>query len=167
MTPEHKLISSWDALRDVVGSYRRANKSIALTNGCYDLLHVGHIRSLRGARAQADLLVVAINSDLSVRRYKGPGHPAVPEHERAEILAALACVDHVFVFGEPTVDRLLEEMRPDAYCKGPEYDMTNLPERELVKRLGLRFVNVGDPKDHSSTELAARIANRHEGGSMQ
>lgn len=165
-TLDRKLISSWEALREVVVSYRRANQAIALTNGCYDLLHVGHIRSLQGARAQADLLLVAINSDLSVRRYKGPGHPAVPESERAEILAALQCVDHVYVFGEPTVDRLLELIKPDAYCKGPEYDMTNLPERELVKRLGLRFVNVGDPKDHSSTELAARIVNRHQGGSM-
>ncbi len=156
-----KLIRTPDALDDVVRALRADHKSIALTNGCYEILHVGHLRSLQSARQQSDCLIVAINSDASTRRYKGPGHPAVPENERAEILAGLECVDYVYIFDEPTVDGLLEQIRPDAYCKGPEYTMENLPERETLKRLGGTLVTVGDPKDHSTTELIQRIARLH------
>ncbi len=157
-----KLLRTPEALHDTVRRLRAQDKAIALTNGCYEILHVGHLRSLQSAREQGDCLIVAVNSDESTRRYKGPGHPAVPEDERAEILAGLGCVDYVYIFDEPTVDGLLERIRPDAYCKGPEYTMENLPERETLKRLGGRLVTVGDPKDHSTTELIRRIAKLHE-----
>ena len=153
-----KLIPTREHLRDLVASIRATGQTIAFTNGCYDLLHVGHVRSLQGARACADRLIVAINSDASVRRNKGPHLPIVPQEERAEVLAALASVDYVFVFDDPTVDALLELIRPDAYCKGPEYNMENLPERETVRRLGIQYRQVGDPKDHSTTDLIRRVA---------
>jgi rfaE bifunctional protein nucleotidyltransferase chain/domain len=154
--PDHKLISGWEALTEVVRRVRASGRTIALTNGCYDILHVGHLRSLEAAHRHGDCLIVAINSDESVRRYKGR-EPIVPEHERAEILAGLSCVSHVFVFDEPSVDRLLEEIRPDAYCKGPEWTAENLPERETLARIGGKLVAVGDPKNHSTTELIKRI----------
>ena len=160
-----KLVETREQLRSTVESLRAAGQTIAFTNGCYDLLHVGHVRSLQGARRCADRLIVGVNSDASVRRNKRPNLPIVPERERAELLAALACVDHVLIFGDPTVDELLELIRPDAYCKGPEYTMENLPERETVKRLGIRFENVGDPKDHSTTGLIQRIVAAHGGRS--
>ena len=159
-----KVIPTKEHLRDVVASVRAAGETIAFTNGCYDLLHVGHVRSLQGARACADRLIVGVNSDASVKRNKGPRLPVVPQHERAEVLAALACVDYVFVFDDPTVDPLLELIRPDAYCKGPEYDMNNLPERETVRRLGIAYRQVGDPKDHSTTDLIRRVAEAQRAG---
>ena len=141
----------------MVESIRATGKTIAFTNGCYDLLHVGHVRSLQGARACADVLIVGANSDSSVKRNKRPDLPIVPENERAEMLAALACVDHVFVFDDPTVDALLESIRPTVYCKGPEYTIDTLPESATVRRLGIQFRQVGDPKDHSTTDLIRRI----------
>lgn len=158
---DNKVIPSWEALRDVVGQLRRAKKSIAFTNGCFDLLHVGHLRSLRSAREKGDCLMVAINSDTSTRRYKGSGRPIVPDHERAEMLAGLACVDYVFIFDEPTVDRLLDEIRPDAYCKGTEYSVQMLPERDTVQRIGTAFYAVGDPKDHSTADLIEKVVTSH------
>ena len=156
-----KLIETREQLRGVVESIREAGETIAFTNGCYDLLHVGHVRSLQGARRCGDRLIVGVNSDASVQRNKGPKLPIVPERERAELLAALNCVDHVFIFDDPTVDPLLELIRPDAYCKGPEYTTETLPERDTVKRLGIRFEQVGDPKDHSTTALIRRIVAAH------
>src|SRR5687768_5433465 len=156
-----KLIETREQLRQAVESLRSAGETVAFTNGCYDLLHVGHVRSLQGARACGDRLIVGVNSDASVKRNKGPHLPVVPEHERAEVLAALACVDHVFVFDDPTVDPLLELIQPDAYCKGPEYDMNNLPERETVRRLGITYRQVGDPKDHSTSDLIRRVIASH------
>lgn len=150
-----------ERLREAVESIRAAGEAIAFTNGCYDLLHVGHVRSLAGARRCGDRLIVGVNSDRSVQRNKGPNLPIVPEAERAELLAALVCVDHVFIFDDPTVDALLELIRPDAYCKGPEYTVETLPERDTVKRLGIRFEQVGDPKDHSTTALIRRIVAAH------
>ncbi len=155
-----KLIATRDALSEVVARLRRAGKRIAFSNGCFEILHVGHLRSLQDARRHGDCLIVAVNSDDSVRRYKGRQEPIVPEQERAEILAGLACVDFVYIFDEPTVDGLLELVRPDAYCKGPEYTMDNLPERETLKRVGGTLVQVGDPKDHSTSDLLSRIAGR-------
>ncbi len=152
-----KIIESPAALEAVVRQLRGEKKRIALTNGCYELLHVGHLRSLRDARAQGDCLIVGLNSDASVRKYKGKGDPVVPEDERAELLAGLDCVDYVYIFGEPSVDGLLELIRPDAYCKGPDWTMENLPERETLRRLGGRLVAVGGPKDHSTTDLIRRI----------
>jgi rfaE bifunctional protein nucleotidyltransferase chain/domain len=153
-----KLIETREQLRRTVEAIRSAGQSIAFTNGCYDLLHVGHVRSLQGARGCGDRLIVGVNSDASVRRNKGDHLPIVPEAERAEVLAALACVDHVFIFDDPTVDALLELIRPDAYCKGTEYTVETLPERDTVKRLGITFRQVGDPKVHSTTELIQRVA---------
>ncbi len=158
-----KLIKTRAALNEVVARLRRDGKRIAFSNGCFEILHVGHLRSLEDARRHGDCLIVAVNSDESVRRYKGREEPIVPEHERAEILGGLACVDFVYVFDEPTVDGLLEDVRPDAYCKGPEYTMENLPERETLKRVGGTLVQVGDPKDHSTSDLLRRIAERRAG----
>ncbi len=155
---DQKLISTRDALNEVVARLRREGKRIAFSNGCFEILHVGHLRSLQDARRHGDCLIVAVNSDDSVRQYKGRQEPIVPEDERAEIVGGLACVDFVYIFDEPTVDGLLEDIRPDAYCKGPEYTMENLPERETLKRVGGTLVQVGDPKDHSTSDLLRRIA---------
>ena len=157
---EKKVIATRDALSDVVARLRRDGNRIAFSNGCFEILHVGHLRSLQDARRKGDCLIVAVNSDDSVARYKGREEPIVPEHERAEILGGLACVDFVYIFDEPTVDGLLELIRPDAYCKGPEYTMENLPERETLKRIGVPLVQVGDPKDHSTSSLFRRITGR-------
>ena len=161
MRMRSKLIKSRATLCRLARHLREAGKEIVFTNGCYDLLHVGHLRCLQSARDQGDCLIVGINSDRSARRYKGRGHPIVPEAERAELLAALSCVDKVFIFDDPTVDRLLEEVRPHVYCKGKEYTLRTLPERNTVKTLGVRFRRVGDPKNHSSTQIVKTITALH------
>lgn len=135
---------------------------MALANGAFDLLHVGHVRYLQAARAMADVLVVAVNSDASVKLSKGPDRPIVPEDERAELVAALACVDAVVVFGERDVVRVLEALRPHLHVKGTDYTPDTVPERHVVAQWGGRVAIAGDPKDHSTTALAARLA---EGGS--
>lgn len=160
--PAQKLIATRDALNTLVATLREHHKTIAFSNGCFELLHVGHLRSLQDARRHGDCLIVAVNSDASLRRYKGREQPIVPEQERAEILAGLVCVDYVYIFDEPTVDGLLEDIRPDAYCKGPEYTLANLPEAETLTRVGGRLVQVGDPKDHSTSDLLRRIADSRE-----
>ncbi len=162
IVPAQKLIATRDALKELVATLREQHKKIAFSNGCFELLHVGHLRSLQGARQHGDCLIVAVNSDASVKRYKGREHPIVPEQERAEIIAGLDCVDYVYLFDEPTVDGLLQDIRPDVYCKGPEYTMENLPEAETLRRVGGRLVQVGDPKDHSTSDLFRRIADRQK-----
>ena len=137
---------------------RGAGRTIAFANGCFDLLHVGHIRYLESSAAEADVLVVAVNDDESVRRLKGPGRPVLPAADRAELVAALRAVDYVVVFHEPTVGPLLEALRPDVHCKGTDYTVESVPEREIVKAYGGRTAIVGDPKDHSTRDLLARIA---------
>ena len=139
---------------------RRAGKTVALANGIFDLFHVGHLRYLEGARALADVLVVAVNSDASTRRNKGPGRPVVPEAERAEIVAALACVDHVVVFGSKTVVPLIRKLRPDLHVKGTDYTPETIPEAAEVARYGGRAAVAGDPKDHSTTDLLRRLGPR-------
>lgn len=146
------------AVAAAVAADRAAGKTIAFANGCFDLLHVGHVRYLQGARAEADTLVVAINSDASVRGLKGEGRPILSEDARAELVASLRCVDHVVVFDDPTVDRLLTTLRPDVHCKGTDYTVDTVPERETVRAYGGRVAIVGDPKDHSTRELLARLA---------
>ena len=141
-------------LAAVVARWREAGETVTLANGCFDLLHVGHVRYLQGARALGGKLVVAINSDQSVRRLKGPGRPAMPECERAEIIAALACVDAVVIFDEPDVRPLIREIRPDIQVKGTDYTRDTVPERDEVMAYGGRVEIVGDPKDHSTTESA-------------
>jgi rfaE bifunctional protein nucleotidyltransferase chain/domain len=134
-------------------------RTIAFANGCFDLLHVGHIRYLEGAAREADLLVVAINDDESVRRLKGPGRPILPAAARAELVAALRCVDYVVVFPEATVGPLLQLLEPDVHCKGTDYTIESVPEREIVAAYGGRTAIVGDSKDHSTRDLLARIAD--------
>jgi rfaE bifunctional protein nucleotidyltransferase chain/domain len=150
-------ISDLPALR---ARARRAGKSIALANGIFDLFHVGHLRYLEGAKALADVLVVAVNSDASTRRNKGPGRPVVPEAERAEIIAALACVDHVVVFGSKTVIPLIRKLRPDVHVKGTDYTPETIPEAAEVARFGGRAAVAGDPKDHSTTDILRRLSPR-------
>jgi len=145
-----------DRLIDLVGADRRAGRTIALANGCFDLLHVGHIRYLRAAAAEADRLVVAINDD-EVAGAKGPGRPILPAADRAELVAALAGVDYVTIFPEPTVAALLTVLRPDVHCKGTDYTVDSVPERETVLAYGGRIAIVGDPKDHSTRDLLGRI----------
>ncbi len=157
-TTIHKIVGRADIA--TVAAKERAKRplKIVLANGCFDLFHVGHIRYLEGARALGDLLVVGINSDRRVRELKGPGRPFMPENERAEIVAALACVDAVVVFDEPTVTELIREIRPDLHAKGTDYSADTVPEREIIKEVGGKVAIVGDPKDHSSTELMERVS---------
>jgi rfaE bifunctional protein nucleotidyltransferase chain/domain len=144
-------------LASLVARWRKAGESVTLANGCFDLLHVGHVRYLRGARALGGKLIVAINSDASVRRLKGAGRPAMPQDERAEIISALACVDAVVVFDEPDVRALIRELRPDIQAKGTDYTAESVPERDAVIACGGRVEIVGDPKEHSTTEILRRI----------
>jgi D-glycero-beta-D-manno-heptose 1-phosphate adenylyltransferase len=144
---------SRDAVAAWADAQRRAGRTIAFANGVFDLLHVGHVRYLEGARREADCLVVAVNDDASVRALKGPDRPVLPEHDRAELVAALRAVDAVVVFPEPTVTPLLELLKPDVHCKGTDYTVDTVPERETVKAYGGRTAIVGDPKDHSTRDL--------------
>jgi rfaE bifunctional protein nucleotidyltransferase chain/domain len=134
-----------------------AGRTIALANGVFDLFHVGHLRYLVGARGQADLLVVAVNSDRSTRENKGPGRPVVPEAERAEILAALVCVDHVVVFDTKDVVPVIRALRPDVHVKGTDYTPETIPEAAEVRSYGGRVAVAGDPKEHSTTELIGKL----------
>ena len=145
-------------LQTRVADARRSGRTIAFANGCFDLLHVGHVRYLSAAAQEADLLIVAINDDQSVRALKGEGRPILPAADRAELVAALRCVDLVVVFPEPTVGPLLEAIRPDVHCKGTDYTLESVPERDVVRGYGGRIAIVGDPKDHSTRDLLARIA---------
>lgn len=146
-------------LFDQLQADRRAGQTIAFANGCFDLLHVGHVRYLQGARAEADRLVVAINSDVSTRGLKGEGRPILDERARAELVGALACVDYVVIFDDPTVDRLLNLLKPDVHCKGTDYTLDTVPERATVRAYGGRVAIVGDPKDHSTRSLLAKLAS--------
>ncbi|MBN8721674.1 MAG: adenylyltransferase/cytidyltransferase family protein [Acidobacteria bacterium] len=132
-------------------------KTIVFANGCFDLLHVGHVRYLYGAKALGDLLVVAINSDRIVQQLKGSNRPITSENERAEIIAALSCVDYVTIFDTPTVTELLLLLKPDIHAKGTDYTIETVPEREIVKSYGGRVAIVGDPKDHSTSSILEQI----------
>ena len=149
-----------EALVLALGKEKAAGRSVALANGIFDLLHVGHVRYLQAARRQADLLVVAVNSDASARALKGPFRPLIPEAERCEILAALACVDYVVVFPEPTAATLIQMLAPDVHCKGTDYTEDSVPEKEAVERAGGRVAIVGDPKDHATRDLIQLIVER-------
>ena len=132
---------------------------MVLTNGCFDVVHGGHISYLMGARAHGDVLVVGLNSDASVRRNKGEGRPICNETERLAFLSVVRGVDYVIVFDEPTVERLLRTLRPDVHAKGTDYTEDTVPEREVTRALGARTAIVGDPKDHSSTDLLRAVAD--------
>jgi D-glycero-beta-D-manno-heptose 1-phosphate adenylyltransferase len=144
-------------LLEAVAADRAAGRTLAFANGCFDLLHVGHVRYLQGAAAEADRLVVAVNDDASVARLKGTGRPMMPLDERAEIVAALACVDYVVVFSDDTVDRLLRRVKPDVHCKGTDYTVDTVPERAVVQAYGGRTAIVGDAKSHASRDLLRKI----------
>jgi rfaE bifunctional protein nucleotidyltransferase chain/domain len=138
---------------------RRNGARVVFANGCFDLLHVGHVRYLEAARALGDLLVVGVNGDEQVRALKGEGRPFVPERERAEVVASLRAVDLVTIFHEPTVEALLLAVRPDVHAKGTDYTEETVPERDVVRSFGGRVQIVGDPKDHSSTEMARKVTS--------
>ncbi len=149
-----------EALRTALRTKRASGKKIALANGVFDLLHVGHVRYLEAARREADILIVAVNSDASARSLKGEGHPLIPQEERAQIIAALGCVDYVTVFAERTVAPLIKDLTPDVHCKGTDYLPGTVPERQDVRRAGGRIAIVGDPKDHASRDLIRRVLRR-------
>lgn len=143
-----------------VAEARRSGRTVALANGCFDVLHVGHVRYLEGARAEADMLVVGVNGDGSVRRLKGPGRPVLGEQDRALLVAALRAVDGVVIFPEDDVSRLLLTLRPDVHCKGTDYTPETVPERDVVRSYGGRVAIVGDAKDHDTRSLLHRIRGR-------
>jgi rfaE bifunctional protein nucleotidyltransferase chain/domain len=144
-------------LVDAVAQDRSAGLTIAFANGCFDLLHVGHIRYLQAAAAEADRLVVAVNGDRSVAALKGAGQPVLTAADRAELVAALRGVDYVVVFGDATVERLLDRIRPDVHCKGTDYTEDTVPERDIVRAYGGRTAIVGDAKTHATRDLLERI----------
>jgi D-glycero-beta-D-manno-heptose 1-phosphate adenylyltransferase len=156
------LLSVEDAAR-LVSSRRAEGKRIVLANGCFDLLHVGHVRYLRAARVLGDVLLVALNSDESVRRLKGPGRPLMPVGERAELVGALAGVDAVLVFDEDRADAVIARLRPDVHAKGTDYDEASVPEREAVQAAGGRVAIAGDPKAHATKDLIRIIVERFAG----
>jgi rfaE bifunctional protein nucleotidyltransferase chain/domain len=147
-------------VREAIAAARAAGRSVALANGLFDLLHVGHLRYLEAASGEADLLVVGINSDRSARALKGPGRPVVPEAERAEIVAGFGCVGLVVVFDAPTVEGLLRTLRPDVHCKGTDYTADSVPEAAVARELGIRVAIVGDRKQHSTREIIGRLQGR-------
>jgi rfaE bifunctional protein nucleotidyltransferase chain/domain len=147
-----------EALAAAIAAARAAGKTVAFANGCFDILHVGHTRYIEAAAQEADLLIVAVNDDASVRTLKGDGRPILPAADRAQLLAALRWVDYVVIFPELTVGPLLELLRPDVHCKGTDYTVDSVPERAIVNGYGGRIAIVGDPKDHSTQALLARIA---------
>jgi rfaE bifunctional protein nucleotidyltransferase chain/domain len=143
--------------REEIEAARAAGRSIVLANGAFDLLHVGHVRYLEAAKALGDVLVVAINSDASVRASKGPGRPVVPQAERAELVAALRCVDHVLIFDEPDVRAVIRALKPHVHAKGTDYTVETVPERAEVEAHGGRVAICGDPKDHSTSSLVGKL----------
>jgi rfaE bifunctional protein nucleotidyltransferase chain/domain len=157
-TPSPKRIALADLPR-LRAEASAAGRTVALANGVFDLFHVGHLRYLAGAKAEADLLVVAVNSDVSTRLNKGPGRPVVPEAERAEIVEALACVDRVVLFDSKDVVPVIRALRPDVHVKGTDYTPETIPEAAEVRAYGGRVAVAGDPKDHSTSELIEKLAN--------
>ncbi len=152
------LVVTRDQLIDAVARERAAGRSIVFANGCFDLLHVGHVRYLQAAAKEGDRLVVAVNDDRSASALKGPGRPIVLEADRAELVAGLRDVDYVVLFGETTVEALLTLIKPDVHCKGTDYTVDTVPERAVVSAYGGRTAIVGDTKDHSTRALVARLS---------
>ena len=160
---EKKILTRGEAVARLARE-ARDGRSLALANGCFDVLHVGHVRYLQAARREGDILLVAVNADASVRKLKGEGRPLQCEEDRAEVIASLACVDFVTVFPEDTVVPLIRALRPDAHCKGTDYTEGAVPEREEVLAHGGRVAIVGDPKDHDSSAIISKIGGGGEGG---
>jgi rfaE bifunctional protein nucleotidyltransferase chain/domain len=156
MDTRNKILSV-EELVPKLREHKNRGERVVLANGCFDVLHVGHARYLGGARREGDVLVVGVNSDDSVRSLKGEGRPILPADARARLVAGLAAVDYVVVFEEPDVTRLLSTLRPDVHAKGTDYTTETVPERETVRRLGVHIAIVGDPKQHSTRDLLARL----------
>ncbi|HEV2837155.1 MAG TPA: adenylyltransferase/cytidyltransferase family protein [Pyrinomonadaceae bacterium] len=157
------MILSREELVARIDADRKNGFRVVLANGCFDVLHVGHVRYLAGARELGDVLVVGVNSDEQVARLKGPGRPILPALERAEIVAALESVSYVIIFDEPTVEQLLLTLKPDVHAKGTDYTEDSVPERDVVRSYGGRVAIVGDPKDHSTSAVLARLRDQPGG----
>ena len=153
MTSSSEKIKSLEEIKRIVDEARSQGKRVVLANGCFDILHVGHVRYLEDAKRHGDVLIVAVNSDSSVRKLKGPKRPYMPQDERAEIVAALGCVDYVFVFDDERLDRILAYLKPHFQAKGTDYTPETVPERETVESYGGKVIICGDPKDHSTTSI--------------
>lgn len=153
---ESKIVTC-ESLRRKLGEHKQRGQRIVFANGCFDTLHVGHVRYLEGARSEGDVLIVGVNADSSVCALKGPGRPILDEKARALLVAALRAVDYVVLFSEPSVESLLEDLRPDVHAKGTDYTLETVPERATAARLGIRVAIVGDPKDHSTRELLESV----------
>ena len=156
MTASDNVVSR-DELLHRAASWRKEGRTVALANGLFDIVHVGHLRYLEEAAELADVLVVAVNDDASARALKGPGRPIVPQAERAELIAGFGCVALVTIFGEPTVEPLLRALVPDVHCKGTDYTAETVPERETARSLGIRVAITGDPKNHATRDLIRKI----------
>jgi rfaE bifunctional protein nucleotidyltransferase chain/domain len=159
---ESKIVSR-NQLRSILADRKLSGQRIVVANGCFDTLHVGHVRYLEGARREGDILVVGVNADSSVCALKGHGRPILDEQARAQLVAALRAVDYVVLFDEPSMETLLEALRPDVHAKGTDYTVETVPERATAARLGIRVAIVGDPKDHSTRELLAAIRKAPHG----
>jgi rfaE bifunctional protein nucleotidyltransferase chain/domain len=149
---ESKIVSR-EKLKSLVADHKKHGQPVVFTNGCFDILHVGHVRYLEAARQEGDILIVAINSDAGVRGLKGPGRPILHEAARARLVAALRAVDYVMLFSEPTVTSLLRDLLPDIHAKGTDYSANTVPERATAEELGIRVAIVGDPKNHSTRAI--------------
>jgi rfaE bifunctional protein nucleotidyltransferase chain/domain len=149
-----------ETARDVAADARAAGKRVVLANGCFDLIHVGHVRYLEGAKAEGDLLIVAVNSDVSVELLKGQGRPLLNESDRVELVAAMEDVDFVVVFDGRTVASVIETIKPGVHCKGTDYKKETVPERDVTRRIGGETCIVGDPKDHSTRDLIGLVLER-------
>ena len=156
MSDEARIVGRQDLI-SIAAEQKSAGRKIVLANGCFDLFHVGHIRYLQGAKAAGDFLIVAVNADDQVIKQKGEGRPFMPENERAEIVAALRCVDLVTIFPEPTVTEVIRAIKPDFHAKGTDYTADSVPEKDVVAEVGGKVIIVGDPKDHSSSDMLRRI----------
>jgi rfaE bifunctional protein nucleotidyltransferase chain/domain len=161
-TSEIKIVTRRD-LQRVVNDYKERGKTVVLANGCFDVLHVGHVRYLQGAKEEGDVLIVAVNSDESVSALKGPGRPILDESARARLVAAVRGVDHVVIFSEPSVEALLEDLRPSAHAKGTDYTADTVPERATANRLGIRIAIVGDAKNHSTRGMLESLRKAPHG----
>jgi rfaE bifunctional protein nucleotidyltransferase chain/domain len=159
---ESKIVSR-EKLKSLVADHKKRGQTIVFANGCFDILHVGHVRYLEAARQQGHILVVAVNSDASARSLKGPGRPILNEAARARLVAALRAVDYVVLFSEPTVASLLRDLRPDIHAKGTDYSTDTVPERAIAKELGIQIAIVGDPKNHSTRALLTSVRKAPHG----
>lgn len=161
MDSREKIVSR-EGLSEILSEHGRAGRKIVFANGVFDLLHVGHVRYLQAARAEGDILVVGVNSDASTKRLKGDGRPILTERARASLVAALVAVNYVVIFDDPDVRSLLQELQPHVHAKGTDYTPESVPERDLASALGIRVAIVGDPKDHSTRDLLARLRQQND-----